>query len=96
MKISALGYQSLANLKAGETKPQKPGDFLALLKEELTRVDASQKEAAKRLEAFATGQDPDLAGLTLSLARADLSLRFLLQVRNKILQAYEEIMRMQL
>ncbi|NPA48956.1 MAG: flagellar hook-basal body complex protein FliE [Thermodesulfobacteria bacterium] len=96
MKISGFGYQSPLNPKPTAGNSLRGGDFADLLKEEIGRVDAAQKEAAARLEAFAAGEDPDLAGLTLSLTKADLSLRLLLQVRNKILQAYEEIMRMQL
>ncbi len=94
MKISSLGYQP--SFKPQEKTSQAQEGFGALLRKELKRVDASQKEATRRLEAFASGEDPDLAGLSLSLTKADLSLRLLLQVRNKILQAYEEIMRMQL
>ncbi len=95
MKIENLNYPTPKLFGQEEKKPQ--GDeFWQRLKKELQEVDQAQKTAEKRLVAFATGQDPDLSGLTLSLARAEVSFRFLLQVRNKIIQAYEEIMRMQL
>ncbi len=82
--------------KSFPSQKEPPQNFEALLKQEINRVDAAQKEAENRLLALATGQDPDLVGVSLSLTRAELSFRFLLQVRNKILEAYQEIMRMQL
>ena len=95
MKIENLGYPT-PRLFGQEKKEPEGGEFWQRLKKELQEVDQAQKAAEKRLVTFATGQDPDISGLTLSLARAEISFRFFLQVRNKIIQAYEEIMRMQL
>ncbi len=94
MKIEGLTYPAPKMLSGPKETPKE--DFMKFLREELKAVDQAQKEAAQKLKDFATGKDPDLSGLTLSLTKADLSFRFLLQVRNKVLQAYEEIMRMQL
>ncbi len=70
--------------------------FLDLIRKEIKAVDHDQKAMAQKLMAVATGQDPDLVGLTLTATKAELSFKLLLQVRSKILQAYQEIMRMQL
>ncbi len=96
MKISDLTYNPPKFFSQEGQKTQGKDEFWRYLKQELKEVDGSQKLAVKRLEDFASGKDPDIANLTLSLTKADLSFRLLLQVRNKILQAYEEIMRMQL
>ncbi|OAG28162.1 flagellar hook-basal body complex protein FliE [Thermodesulfatator autotrophicus] len=96
MKINGLGNPyGLKNLPV-QKEPATKGNFMELLKQEVASVDAAQKVAAENLRAFAAGENPDLMALTLSLTKADLSFRFLLQVRNKVLQAYEEVMRMQL
>ncbi|NPB09831.1 MAG: flagellar hook-basal body complex protein FliE [Thermodesulfobacteria bacterium] len=96
MKIDfAPGWNGLAE-SLNPKKEEAPKSFEDLLKQEITRVDRAQKEAEDRLVALATGKDPDLVGVSLSLTKAELSFRFLLQVRNKILEAYQEIMRMQL
>jgi len=83
-----------------ETNPLKPSPtekgFLDLLRKEITSVDADQKAAQAKMLAVATGKDPDLVGLTLTTTKAELSFKLLLQVRNKVLEAYQEIMRMQL
>ncbi|WP_022853678.1 flagellar hook-basal body complex protein FliE [Thermodesulfatator atlanticus] len=96
MKINSLGNPYGLNSLPKKQTQEAQENFLNLLKQEIKTVDAAQKVAAENLKAFASGENPDLAGLTLSLTKADLSFRFLLQVRNKVLQAYEEIMRMQL
>ncbi len=96
MKVVGFGYQPSPFSPKTPQGSSNSKNFSELLRKELNQVDIAQKEASAKLEAFAAGRDPDLAGLTLSLTKADLSLRFLLQVRNKLLQAYEEIMRMQL
>ncbi len=81
-------------LSPQEKRPSE--DFMTFLKQELKEVDSAQKEADARVLDLATGRDPDLVGVSLALTRAELSFRFLLQIRNKILEAYQEIMRMQL
>lgn len=71
-------------------------DFGAFLKDKIKEVDQLQKEAINNLQDFATGKKQDLVELTLSLIQADLSFKFLMRVRNKVIEAYQEIMRMQI
>ncbi len=78
----------------GQTKEEK--GFLEFLKEKVEEVDRDQKVAAEKLEKFAAGEDKDLTGLVLSLTKAELSFRLLLRVRNKVIEAYQEVMRMQI
>lgn len=94
MKVNP--YASLGLKVQGTEKYQAEEGFLDLLKREIKAVDTDQKAAQEKLLDVATGKDPDLVGLTLTATKAELSFRLLLQVRNKILEAYQEIMRMQL
>ncbi len=75
---------------------EAPKNFSDLLRREIEAVDAAQKAREARLVDLATGKNPDLVSLSLITAKAELSFKLLLQVRNKILEAYQEIMRMQL
>jgi len=81
-----------------QTKPSSkaPRNFSELLRREIEAVDAAQKAREAQLVDLATGKNPDLVSLSLITAKAELSFKLLLQVRNKILEAYQEIMRMQL
>jgi flagellar hook-basal body complex protein FliE len=96
MKIGAINpaIQSLASQAA---KPQAAGegDFGKLLMDVIKEVNASQQNAAETQNAFMTGQNVELHELMISMERAGLAMELTLQVRNKILEAYQEISRMQ-
>ena len=88
----------LANFQkaVGQKKETPRPGFEELLRQEIKAVDEAQKTANQKVLGLVSGKDPDLAGTSLALTKAELSLRLLLQVRNKVLEAYQEIMRMQL
>ncbi|MBF0608127.1 MAG: flagellar hook-basal body complex protein FliE [Candidatus Magnetobacterium sp. LHC-1] len=69
------------------------GGFDTALKNAFIEVDAIQKEADKAIEALATGGDVTQA--VLAMEKADMSFQLMLEVRNKLLNAYDEVMRMQ-
>ena len=61
----------------------------------LQDVNQQQLNAeAKQIELMVT-DNKDIHGTMLALEKADLSLRLMLQIRNKLVSAYEEVMRMQ-
>ena len=67
-------------------------DVLAGSLETAAELDAMDKVSAVEL---LIGQSDDFAGLLLDAQKAELSLNLALQIRNKVLDAYNEIMRMQ-
>ncbi len=79
-----------------KSSSKAPKRFSELLRREIEEVDAIQKARKAQLVDLATGKNTDLVSLSLITAKAELSFKLLLQVRNKILEAYQEIMRMQL
>lgn len=68
------------------------GDSFAKILEE---VNALQIKSDAKIEEFATSPDKDLHGTMIAMQKADISMRLLLQVRSKVVNAYNEIMRMQ-
>ena len=61
----------------------------------LQDVNRQQLNAeAKQVELLVT-DNKDIHGTMLALEKADLSMRLMLQIRNKLVSAYEEVMRMQ-
>lgn len=58
-------------------------------------LDGQQKGVEHEISRAVTGESPDLHQTIVSLQSADLSFQFALQVRNKLIGAYEEVMRMQ-
>lgn len=59
-------------------------------------TNAQQVNADRSVELLATGQSDSVHETMLALTKADLSLRVFMEVRNKVIEAYQEVMRMQL
>jgi flagellar hook-basal body complex protein FliE len=73
---------------------QAADDFATVLKGMLTGVNQSQQDATRLAESFDEGQEQNLAGVMIAQQKARLSFQTTLQVRNKIISAYQDIMNM--
>ena len=78
------------------TKTSKAAGFQDILRDALARVENSRSAADQAVDQFLTGEDQDLHTTVLATQKASLDFDYLLQVRNKVVQSYQEIMRMQL
>ncbi len=71
-------------------------DFSALLKSAVDEVNSAQMDAKQLTRQFEAGNpDVNLQDVVLSLQKASLSFQTMVQVRNKLVSAYQEIMNMQ-
>ncbi len=68
--------------------------FSTFLEAQLRDVNTLHKEADAAVAAMATGRSHNLHEMMIALDRADVSLRLTTKVRNKAVEAYQEIMRM--
>jgi flagellar hook-basal body complex protein FliE len=68
------------------------GDALA---KSLSSLQDTQAQADQQVQAFATGQSQDMSSVVMSVEKASLELQLATQVRNKAVDAYNEIFRMQ-
>jgi flagellar hook-basal body complex protein FliE len=73
----------------------KSGSFAAVLKDSLTEVNKMQQKADAAVTALASGDKVNLHETMIAMEQADVSFRMMMQVRNKIVEAYQEILRMQ-
>lgn len=80
--------------KAG-TNRQEAGGFEAELARALDQVNRLQVEAEKAATDLVTGRSTDLSQAMIASTKASLGLELTVQVRNKLIEAYQEIMRMQ-
>lgn len=69
-------------------------DFGQFLSEALAKVETVQSEATQAAQRLATGEIRDVAEVMIASEKATLALQLTVQVRNKVLEAYQEIMRM--
>jgi flagellar hook-basal body complex protein FliE len=70
--------------------------FEDVLKGFLSKVDGSQHRADAMVESLALGEPVDVHPVMLALGEASNALQLTLQVRGKLLEAYQELMRLQL
>ncbi len=82
-------------LQRKESAPSGKGSFGEVLKEAISEVNelTSAADAAIQKQ-LASGETTDLHSTMIALEKAEVSFQLMMQIRGKILQAYEEIMRM--
>ena len=94
--IKALGgIASSGNLETKKAGAEESASFADTLSESLDKVNDLQKEADKAIEDFATGKTRNIHETMIAVNKADLAFRLTMQVRNKIVEAYQEVMRTQ-
>ncbi|HUA57371.1 MAG TPA: flagellar hook-basal body complex protein FliE [Verrucomicrobiae bacterium] len=72
------------------------GAFQDIFTSAVERVEGLQANAAASMERFLSGDNEDLHTTILAATQADLSFNLFLQSRNKVVSAYQEIMRLQI
>lgn len=76
-----------ARLGAGAPTP----GFKEVLTEEISKVNQLQRDAREAVEDLAAGRRDDIESVLIATQKADTAFRLLLQVRNKVVEAYDEV-----
>lgn len=89
----------VSQLQGGVGSPAtvKPaaGGFVESLNSAIAEVNKAQIESDRAVEQLHSGEAKNLHEVMISMEKADISLRLMVQMRNKAVEAYQEIMRMQ-
>lgn len=93
--------RALAAQAQGASEVQAPSDkatgFADLLKQSIHKVNETQQQAADLQMAFEKGDAKvQLSQIMVAMQKANISFQAMLEVRNKLVNAYEEIMNMQI
>lgn len=83
------------DIVAKTKKAHDPESFENMLVQSLNDVNRLKLEADEAVENLAAGKQTDIHATMISLEKADVAFQLLMQVRNKIISAYETIMRTQ-
>jgi flagellar hook-basal body complex protein FliE len=96
MKIDD-GLDQIKGSVIPETTTSKNSDksFAATLSDAIKGVNEMQKASDKASQDLATGKTDNVADVMIAAEKADIALRVMVQVRNKIIDAYNEVMKMQ-
>lgn len=92
--------QALSAQAAGQTLPNASkgaGDFAGAFEASLSRINAMQQSAATQRDAFQAG-DPDVAlnDVMIDMQKASVAFEMGVQTRNRLVNAYKEVMGMQI
>lgn len=94
IKLNNLDINSISpNSAVSKKAPNK--NFMDTMKEVIDEVNKDQKTSEKALSDVATGQIKDLHQAAIAIGKAETSMKVMLEVRNKAINAYKEILRTQ-
>lgn len=96
--IKGLGVPETGLVPVQNTIQQNASrvDFNELFKTVLESINEKQTSADASIKQLAAGNDIELHNVVLAMQKASLTMQFAIQVRNKMTEAYQEIMRMQI
>ncbi len=94
IRISSTLSPISAPKPAGEAHSGS-AEFQNLLTESIQKVEAYRADATVKVDRLLAGEGEELHNVALATQRAELSFELFLQARNKVVQAYREVMRMQ-
>lgn len=106
MTVSAIAAQALQGAPSGPIRVRTtPGEggaarptgpaFGETMTKALDRVDQAQKVSDAQVEAFIAGETENTHEVMIAMNQAELQFQLLTEVRNKLLEGYQELMRMQ-
>lgn len=85
-----------ATLAKAAAPAQSGANFGTWLDAQMNQVNQQILDGEKKVQDLATGSNVNLHDVMISLEKAKMSFELMLQVRNKTLEAYQELMRMQI
>ncbi len=95
-KISPNNMIKSHVIKSANDTNSKKFDFKDLLTESIDKINKSQLEAEKLSGEFISGKTENFTEMLIAEQKAELSLTLATEFRNKLLESYKEIMRMQI
>ncbi|MEW6201967.1 MAG: flagellar hook-basal body complex protein FliE [bacterium] len=94
--ISSIGPLRPDSILPFETDmpPKKPETFSEMLKGAVDKVDAMEKTADDMMLKLATGEVQDIHEVIIAAEKAELALQLTVEIRDRVIEAYQTIMRM--
>ena len=98
MAIDKIGLNNIGGVSGASPRSgAKPEiDFADVLKESIGKVNELQLNAEAAMEKLSKGEVKDLHEVLVAVEEANLAFMTMMQIRNKLLDAYQELMRLQM
>jgi flagellar hook-basal body complex protein FliE len=94
--IAPVETESVTPSSSSSSSGGSGASFGEILGSAIGEVEGARASANQSVERFLSGQGEDLHSTILASQRADLEFQMFMQVRNKIVSAYQEVMKMQM
>lgn len=95
MRQMAAAAEARPDAPASAIGEPKPAEFSSMLEQMVNKVNDAQQTGAQMADQFVSGESQaDLAEVMVAMQKARVHFETMLQVRNRLVTAYEEIMRM--
>ena len=94
--ISNITPITLPQLQPPSSSAGQPGEFQKVLTGTISQLESMNNNAADSVQKFLSGENEELHTTILATQKAELAFELGLQVRNKVVDAYQEIMKMQM
>ncbi|MEK3989567.1 flagellar hook-basal body complex protein FliE [Robertmurraya sp. FSL R5-0851] len=89
-------FQSNAAISTPSTTPyEAQKSFASVLKDSIEKVNEAQNQSDVMTEKLARGENVDLHQVMIASQKASITMSATIEVRNKVIEAYQEVMRMQ-
>jgi flagellar hook-basal body complex protein FliE len=95
MKIETLTLPNFSEKPGPSQQAKGTTSFADMLKDSISKAGELEKEADNEVQKLAKMESQDIHNTMIAIEKADLTFQMMMQIRNKIITAYEEIMRMQ-
>lgn len=93
--FGAIGPVQRPDTAGSGSTPQPGGvDFKNVLLDKLEEVNRLQTEAGKSVEKLVTGESQNMAEVFSAVRKADVAFSLLMEIRNKLIDAYDQIQQM--
>jgi|SRR5579884_1875618 len=93
--VAASSIPPIEPVSAGGSASAPSTDFRTVLSSAIGQVESANASANAAVQGFLSGENQELHSTILATERSELEFNVFMQVRNKVVSAYQEIMRMQ-
>lgn len=94
MKVEKVVFDNFMKNETAKTE-KTTVSFADVLKDSISKVSELEKDANQQTENLVKMEGQDIHNTMIAVEKADMSFQLMMQIRNKIITAYEEIMKMQ-
>lgn len=95
MNVEKLVLDNFAPTETAKVQKGGTSSFSEILKDSISKVSELEKEASEQTEKLVKMENQDVHNTMISAQKADLTFQMMMQIRNKIIDAYQEIMKIQ-